>query len=164
MKKIVGRVFKYGDDINTDVIFPGKYTYTVTDPDEMARHALEDLDPQFIHKVQPGDVVVAGKNFGCGSSREQAAFALKYAQVGGVIAASFARIYYRNCINAGLPIIMSPEISSALQTGDRVEIDFMAGVLKAPAGRFTFPGLPREVLDIMQAGGLVEYVKAHYGT
>ena len=105
MKK--GKVWKYGDDVNTDVIFPGKYTYTIMEPQEIAKHALEDLDPEFAQKVKPGDVIVAGKNFGCGSSREQAAACLKYAGVQAVIAKSFARIYFRNAINLGLPVIQS---------------------------------------------------------
>ncbi|MBC8448690.1 MAG: 3-isopropylmalate dehydratase, partial [Chloroflexi bacterium] len=101
--KIAGRVWKYGDDVNTDVIFPGKYTYSISDPQEMAQHALEDLDPGFVKNVRPGDVIVAGRNFGCGSSREQAVTCLKEAGVGAIVAKSFARIYFRNCINQGLP-------------------------------------------------------------
>jgi len=115
MRSIRGNVWKYGDDVNTDVIFPGKYTYTISDPEEMARHALEDLDPDFVGRVQPGDIIVAGKNFGCGSSREQAATCLKYAGVGAIIAVSFARIFYRNAINQGLPALSVPEAAGALK-------------------------------------------------
>ncbi|MDH5466816.1 MAG: 3-isopropylmalate dehydratase, partial [Candidatus Aminicenantes bacterium] len=104
-----GKAWKYGDDINTDVIFPGKYTYSVLEPGEMARHALEDLDPGFAQSVKQGDVIVAGRNFGCGSSREQAATCLKAAGVQAVIAKSFARIFFRNAINQGLPVLQSAE-------------------------------------------------------
>ena len=100
-----GRVWKYGDDVNTDVIYPGKYTYSDLSPEEMAQHALEDLDPEFASSVEPGDIIVAGTNFGCGSSREQAVTCLKYAGVGVLIAKSFARIYFRNAVNQGLPIV-----------------------------------------------------------
>ena len=103
MKK--GRVWKYGDNVNTDVIFPGKYTYSILEPEEMARHALENLDPVFSQEVRPGDIIVAGLNFGCGSSREQAAICLKQAGLQAVIAKSFARIFFRNAINQGLPVV-----------------------------------------------------------
>jgi len=161
---VKGRVWKYDDDVNTDVIFPGKYTYTVTDPAEIASHALEDLDPDFATNVKPGDVVVAGRNFGCGSSREQAAFCLKYAGVGAVVAESFARIFYRNAINAGLPMVVSKDAPDALATGDAVEIDFTAGELTTDDGRvYKFLPLPPEVMAIVEAGGLVEYVKEKLG-
>jgi 3-isopropylmalate/(R)-2-methylmalate dehydratase small subunit len=100
-----GRVWKYGDDVNTDVIFPGRYTYQLMEPGEMAKHAMEDLDPEFAKNVKPGDVIVAGKNFGCGSSREQAAACLRAAGVQAVVAKSFARIYFRNAINLGLAVL-----------------------------------------------------------
>lgn len=155
-----GKVWRYGDDVNTDVIFPGRYTYTVTDPAEMAAHALEDLDPAFAKDVRPGDIVVAGKNFGCGSSREQAALCLKYAGVAAVVAASFARIFFRNAINAGLATVACPEAVSHINAGDEVAIDFEAGELTAADGAvFKFAPLPREVLGILEAGGLVPYVK-----
>ena len=158
-KVIEGKVWKYGDDINTDVIFPGKYTYTVTDPQEMAAHALEDLDPEFAGNVQPGDVIVAGKNFGCGSSREQAAFCLTANQVGAVVAVSFARIFYRNAINAGLPTIELPTAVEQIAAGERVRIDLARGVLTCAAGEFRFPPLPPEVIGIVAAGGLVPYTR-----
>jgi len=123
----MGKVWKYGDDVNTDVIFPGKYTYTVAEPEEMAKHALEDLDPEFAGNVHEGDAIVAGKNFGCGSSREQAASCLKYAGVEAIIAKSFARIFYRNAINFGLPAIVCPEAARTLKAGDSVEIDIYDG-------------------------------------
>ncbi len=160
MKKIIkGRVFKYGDDINTDVIFPGKYTYSITDPAEMAKHALEDLDPEFAKKAKPGDVIVAGKNFGMGSSREQAATCLVALGIGAVIAKSFARIYFRNAINQGLLVIQSEEAAEALENGDEVEIDIEKGEIRSPKGVFNFPKLPPSVLEIFEAGGLIPYIK-----
>ena len=156
---ISGRVWAYGDNINTDVIFPGKYTYTVTARDEIARHALEDLDPAFVDNVQPGDVIVGGSNFGCGSSREQAAACLVYNGVGAVIAASFSRIFYRNALNNGLLAIVSPGAAAALRTGDRVEIDTAHNVIRSHAGAFRFPPLSASVMGIVEAGGLVAYVK-----
>ncbi len=160
MSRIKGKIWKYGDDVNTDVIFPGKYTYTVTDFDEMAKYALEDLDPSFAANVQPGDVIVAGSNFGCGSSREQAAFCLKSAGVGAVIAKSFARIYFRNCINAGLPAIVLPDVVDAVENGEEISIDLEKGVIiTASRNEFAFPPLPEEVRGILESGGLVEWVK-----
>jgi 3-isopropylmalate/(R)-2-methylmalate dehydratase small subunit len=157
---IKGKVWKYGDDVNTDVIFPGRYTYTVTDPAEIASHALEDLDADFASNVKPGDIVVAGKNFGCGSSREQAALCLKYAGVAAVVAASFARLFFRNAINAGLPTVAAPEAVAHAEAGDEINIDFEKGELIAADGStYAFAPLPPEVLGILEAGGLVPYVK-----
>ena len=157
MKK--GKVWKYGDDVNTDVIFPGKYTYALMEPPEMAKHALEDLDPGFAQTVKPGDVIVAGKNFGCGSSREQAAACLTAAGVQAVIAKSFARIYFRNAINLGLPVLQSAEASDNLKTGDEVEVDFAGGRILAGGKTYRFPPLPDSVIGILEAGGLIEYTK-----
>ena len=154
-----GRVWKYGDGINTDVIFPGKYTYTVSDPVEMARHALEDLDPAFAGNVQPGDVIVAGKNWGNGSSREQAVTCLKQAGVGAVIAVSFARIWYRNAINNGLLAITCPAAVAALNHGDRVAIDLAAGLITCAAGEFSFPPFAPSVQAIIADGGLIPHLK-----
>jgi 3-isopropylmalate dehydratase small subunit len=159
VKSIRGKVWKYGDDVNTDVIFPGKYTYTISDPEEMAQHALEDLDLNFVRQVKPGDLIVAGKNFGCGSSREQAATCLKYAGVGAVIAKSFARIFYRNAINQGLPALSVPEAAEALVAGQEVTVDLAAGEIVSPAGTFSFPPLPEFVVGIMEDGGLIPHVK-----
>ncbi|UCH77709.1 MAG: 3-isopropylmalate dehydratase small subunit [Candidatus Coatesbacteria bacterium] len=157
---IKGKVWKYGDDVNTDVLFPGRYTYTVTDPQEMASHMLEDLDRAFAKGVKPGDIIVAGKNFGCGSSREQAALGLKYAGVTAVVAASFARIYFRNALNAGLPAVVAPEAVAHVASGDEITLDFEAGELTTADGTvFPFPPLPAEVLGILEAGGLVPYVR-----
>lgn len=159
--KIKGKVWKYGDDVNTDVLFPGKYTYTITDPSEMAEHALEDLDPAFAKGVRPGDVIVAGSNFGCGSSREQAAFCIKVAGAGAIIAKSVARIYFRNCINAGLLAIVQPEAVDAVEKGEEITIDVEKGVIITASGKeLPFPPLPVEVRGILESGGLVEWVKS----
>jgi 3-isopropylmalate/(R)-2-methylmalate dehydratase small subunit len=160
--RITGRVWKYGDDVNTDVIFPGKYTYSITDRKEMAAHALEDLDPTFVGKVRPGDIIVAGKNWGCGSSREQAVICLKEAGVGALVARSFARIYFRNCINEGLPIVTCDAVDT-VETGDTVTIDFSAGVVTTPGGEYGFPPLAPSVMEILDAGGLVPHVKTKLG-
>lgn len=156
---IQGRAWKYGDNVNTDVIFPGKYTYTVTERAEIARHALEDLDPSFASGVQPGDVIVAGRNWGCGSSREQAAACLVYNGVGAVIAISFSRIFYRNALNNGLLAIICPAAVAAIQPGEQVVVDAARCTVTCAAGEFAFPSLSPSVLGIVQAGGLVEYVK-----
>lgn len=153
------RVWKYGHGVNTDVIFPGKYTYTVTDPAEMARYALEDLDPAFAANVQPGDVIVAGKNWGNGSSREQAVTCLKQAGVGAVIAVSFARIWYRNAINNGLLALTCPAAFEALNAGDWVELDLPASVIKSAAGVFAFPPFDTSVQAIISDGGLIPHLK-----
>jgi 3-isopropylmalate/(R)-2-methylmalate dehydratase small subunit len=154
-----GIVWKYGDDVNTDVIFPGRYTYQIMTPDEMAKHAMEDIDPGFAAKVKAGDVIVAGKNFGCGSSREQAAACLKAAGVQAVVAKSFARIYFRNAINLGLALLQSEEAAARLETGDHVDIELAHGEIISVKGTFRFKPLPASVLGIIQAGGLIEYTK-----
>jgi 3-isopropylmalate/(R)-2-methylmalate dehydratase small subunit len=154
-----GRVWKYGDGVNTDVIFPGKYTYTVSNPAEMAQYALEDLDPTFAQQVQPGDVIVAGKNWGNGSSREQAVVCLKMAGVSAVIADSFGRIWYRNAINNGLLAITCPAAVAALQAGDTVQINLAEGVIISPRGQFQFPPFPETVQAILADGGLVPHLK-----
>ena len=159
MKSIKGRVWKYGDDVNTDVIFPGKYTYTVSDPAEMPQYALEDLDPDFANNVKPGDIIVAGKNFGCGSSREQAVVCLSESKLGAIIAVSFARIYYRNCLNNALPAITSSEAVDAIQNGEEIEIDLANGKIHCSAGIFHFPPLPEAVIGIFEAGGLIPYTR-----
>lgn len=154
-----GKVWKYGDDVSTDVIYAGKYTYQQMRPEEMASHALEDLDPEFAKDVRPGDVIVAGKNFGCGSSREQAAACLRAAGVQAVVAKSFARIYFRNAINLGLPVLQSEEASENLKSGDDVEIDFGGGKIISGEKVFKFPPLPDSVIGILEAGGLLEWTK-----
>jgi 3-isopropylmalate/(R)-2-methylmalate dehydratase small subunit len=162
--KLEGRVWKYGDNINTDVIFPGKYTYTVTGRSEIASHALEDLDPTFVKNVQSGDIIVAGRNWGCGSSREQAASCLVYNGVGAVIAESFSRIFYRNALNNGLLAITCPGAAQVIQPGEIVRIDLARNVVQCAAGEFAYPPLSPSIMGIVQAGGLVEYVKHKLAT
>ncbi len=159
MSTITGRVWKYGDNINTDVIFPGKYTYTVSDPADMPQYALEDLDPRFAAEVQPGDIIVAGRNWGSGSSREQAVTCLKESGVGAIVAESFARIYYRNCLNAALPALTSAEAVESLEDGQQVEIDLKAGEIRSEQGTYSFPPIPEAVMGIFEAGGLVPYTR-----
>jgi 3-isopropylmalate/(R)-2-methylmalate dehydratase small subunit len=155
-----GKAWKYGNDVNTDVIFPGKYTYSILDPEEMAKHALEDLDPEFVRKVKPGDIVVAGKNFGCGSSREQAATCLKYAGVRAVVAKSFARIFFRNAINQGLPVVQCSEAVDSIADGEEISVDFSKGQIETAKGVFDFVPLPESILLILDAGGLISYTKS----
>ncbi len=159
-----GRVWKYGDNVNTDVIYAGKYTYQQIEPAEMAKKSLEDLDPSFAKHVQPGDVIVAGKNFGCGSSREQAAACLRYAGVQAVVAKSFSRIYFRNAINLGLAVLQSPDAPDALMSGDEIEIDFAGGRILSAGRVFTFFPLPESVMGIVLAGGLLEWTKKKLST
>lgn len=160
IEKFRGKVWKYGDNINTDVIFPGKYTYQKMEPEEMAKHALEDLDPGFVSKVKEGDILAAGKNFGMGSSREQAAVAIKYAGIKVIIAKSFARIYFRNAINAGMPAIKSPEAVDAIADGDEVTVDMAKGEIITKKGTFSFPPYPRTVMEILENNGLVSFIKS----
>jgi 3-isopropylmalate/(R)-2-methylmalate dehydratase small subunit len=160
--RITGRVWKYGDDVNTDVIFPGKYTYSISDPKEMPQHALEDLDPTFARNVQPGDIIVAGKNWGCGSSREQAVTCLKEAGVAAIVAQSFARIFFRNSINQALPIVVCDAVES-VEPGQEITIDFALGTVKTPGGEYTFPPLATEIMEILEAGGLIPYVRRQVG-
>jgi 3-isopropylmalate/(R)-2-methylmalate dehydratase small subunit len=159
MNVIRGRVWKYADNVNTDVIFPGKYTYTISNPADMPQHALEDLDPRFAKQVKPNDIVVAGKNWGCGSSREQAVTCLKESHLGAIVAKSFARIYYRNCLNAALPALTCGEAVEAIQDGETIEIDLGRGILRCGKGAFTFPPLPAGVMEIFEAGGLVPFTR-----
>ncbi len=164
MAGISGRAFVYGDDVNTDVIFPGKYTYTLTDVNEFARHALEDLDPDFARLVQPGDVIVAGKNFGCGSSREQAAVCLKMAGVRMIIARSFARIFFRNCVNNGVLPVVCPPAVAAIARGDTVSVDLGRNLVVTPKGEYPFPPLSPSVMAIIDAGGLIPMLRRKLGT
>jgi 3-isopropylmalate/(R)-2-methylmalate dehydratase small subunit len=164
MNPIKGRAWVYGDNVNTDVIFPGKYTYTLTARADIAKHALEDLDLSFAQHVQPGDVIVAGRNWGCGSSREQAATCLVYNGVGAVIATSFSRIFYRNALNNGLLAIASPAAVAAIIPGEQVEVDLAQLVVRCGAGEFSFPPLSPSIMGMVEAGGLVEYVKRKLAT
>jgi 3-isopropylmalate/(R)-2-methylmalate dehydratase large subunit len=159
---IMGRCWKYGDDVNTDVIFPGKYTYTITDRAEMARHALEDLDPVFAGAVRASDIIVAGRNWGCGSSREQAVTCLATAGVRAIVAASFARIYFRNAVNSGLLPVACPEAAAAIQPGETITIDLQRCTVHCAAGEFAFPPLSPSLYRIIEAGGLVPMLRAAY--
>ncbi len=161
--EIQGRAWKYGDNINTDALFPGKYTYTAKGREEIARHALEDLDPTFALNARPGDVIVGGRNFGCGSSREQAVTCLLYSGIGAVIAQSFARIFYRNAINNGLPAIVCPAASRAIRARETVTVDLKRHEIQCAAGAFAFPALSETVQQILAAGGLVAQVRQRLG-
>ena len=156
----MARAWVYGDNIDTDVIIPARYLTTV-DPEELARHAMEDLDSAFVAEVRPGDVVFAGKNFGCGSSREHAALALKGAGVAAVVAVSFARIFFRNAINTGLSICVCPEAVRATESSDEVEVDPRLGQVRNVTRQLKFDSepLPDFVLEIVSAGGLVPWVR-----
>lgn len=156
------RVWVYGDHINTDVIFPGKYTYTLKTIDEIASKALEDLDPRFTHEAQPGDVIVAGRNWGCGSSREQAVTALKYKGVVAIIAASFNGLYFRNCINQGIHPIVCADLHKLVQTGDSIDIDYDAGLIHTAGRTFAIPPLSESVQAIIRAGGLVPMLQVRF--
>lgn len=163
--KFSGQVYKFGNDIDTDAIIPARYLNTF-DPAELAKHCMEDADPQFPVKVQPGDIIVAEKNFGCGSSREHAPIAIKAAGVSCVIAKSFARIFYRNAVNIGLPILESPEAVDAINEGDRLEVELKIGrITNLRTGEnyqaAPFPGFMQEIMD---RGGLIEYVRAKVST
>ncbi len=154
------RVWKYGDNVNTDVIFPGKFTYTIShDPAELARHALEDLDPSFANGARAGDVIVAGRNWGNGSSREQAVTCLVAAGVHAVIAKSFARIYYRNAINNGLLVIACPQLVDLVESGDSIEIDMEAARIHLNNHALSFSSLPEQVRRILDAGGIIAYLQ-----
>ncbi|MEP7285234.1 MAG: 3-isopropylmalate dehydratase [Chloroflexota bacterium] len=155
-----GRAWKYGDNVDTDVIFPGKYTYTVTDVAEMATHALEDLDPTFASAVKPGDIVVAGTNWGCGSSREQAVTCLVAAGVKVLVARSIARIFFRNAVNGGLLPVICPAAVEAIQNGETVSVDADQYTVTCAAGTFDFPPLSPSLIAILQAGGLIPMLKA----
>ncbi|CAG0959501.1 3-isopropylmalate/(R)-2-methylmalate dehydratase small subunit [Anaerolineae bacterium] len=158
----IHRCWVYGDNVNTDVIFPGKYTYTLKTPEEIAAHALEDLETTFAAHVRRGDVIVAGQNWGCGSSREQGVTAPKYAGVDIIIAASFSRIYFRNCINQGVLPIVCPGLNTRVQTGDDIEIDITNGQIHAAGQTFTFPRLSPSVQAILDAGGLVPMLQRRF--
>jgi len=157
--KASGTVFKYGDNVDTDVIIPARYLNS-SDPKELAAHCMEDIDKEFINKVTPGDLIVADKNFGCGSSREHAPIAIKAAGVSCVIAETFARIFYRNAINIGLPIIECPEAAKGIEAGDTVEVDFDSGLITNKTKGTTFQGqaFPEFMQKIIQAEGLINYI------
>ena len=156
------RVWAYGDNVNTDVIFPGKYTYNLKTQEDIAAHALEDLDPTFAKAVQSGDVIVAGRNWGMGSSREQAVTCLKYIGVGAIIAGSFSGIYFRNCINQGVLPIVCPELCAHVQTGDFITLDLEDNQIIAAGRTFAIPRLSPSVQAIIDAGGLVPMLQRRF--
>ena len=157
--KACGHVFKYGDNVDTDVIIPARYL-NATKGEELAKHCMEDIDKDFVNRVQKGDIIVAEKNFGCGSSREHAPLAIKCAGISCVIAETFARIFYRNAINIGLPIIECPEAAASIQAGHEVEIHFDSGVItdKTTGESFEGQAFPPFMQKIIEAGGLVNYI------
>ena len=161
MKAAQGTVFKYGDNVDTDVIIPARYLNS-SDPKELATHCMEDIDKEFVNKVKTGDIIVANKNFGCGSSREHAPIAIKAAGVSCVIAETFARIFYRNAINIGLPIIECPEAAVAIKAGDEVNVDFDSGVITnvTTGEKFQGQAFPPFMQKIISAGGLINYINA----
>lgn len=157
--KALGKVHKYGDNVDTDVIIPARYLNS-SDPVELAKHCMEDIDKDFINNVKKGDIIVAEKNFGCGSSREHAPIAIKAAGVSCVIAETFARIFYRNAINIGLPIIECKEASTGIEAGDEVEIDFDSGIIynKTKNTEFRGQAFPEFMQKIIAAEGLINYI------
>ena len=154
------KVWKYGDDVNTDMLFPGKYTYTCSTAEEILPHLLEDLDPEFAGAAAEGDLILAGSNFGCGSSREQPVVGLKAVGVQAVVARSFARIFYRAAINQGLLLVECPAAVDAWKEGTDVELDLDAGEIRVGGESHAFPRLPPEVLEIREAGGLLPWTRA----
>ena len=155
-----GRAFCFGDDIDTDAIIPARYLST-SDPSELKRHCMEDADPEFAGKVRPGDIIVAGKNFGCGSSREHAPIAIKASGISCVIAGSFARIFFRNSFNMGLPIFESEEASRAITEGDLVEVDAGKGVIRnlTTGKEFRARPIPAFMQQLIEDGGLIEHIR-----
>ena len=157
--RALGKVHKYGDNVDTDVIIPARYLNS-SDPEELAKNCMEDIDPEFTKRVKKGDIIVANKNFGCGSSREHAPIAIKAAGISCVIAETFARIFYRNSINIGLPIIECPEAAKAIEAGDEVEIDFDTGTIRNITKNESFKGqpFPEFMQKIIEAEGLMNYI------
>jgi len=162
---VYGKAVKFGDNMDTDVILPGKYLVLI-DPTELAKHAMEGLDPAFTKKIQGGAIIVAGKNFGCGSSREQAPLALKHAGVKCVLAESFARIFYRNAITIGLPVLECPKVSSRVEEGDELVVELRAGKVKNKSNNLTLQAtqLPEFIMEILDDGGLIEHLRRRIGS
>ncbi|WP_273095827.1 3-isopropylmalate dehydratase small subunit [Dialister succinatiphilus] len=162
MAVLEGKVWRYGDNIDTDVIIPARYLNTF-DPKELAKHCMVDIDKDFAQKVRPGDIMVGGKNFGCGSSREHAPVAIKACGVPVIIAASFARIFYRNGINVGLPLMEIGDNVERIHAGDKLSVDLSSGKIRDLTTGETFqaPPLPGFIQDIAKAGGLIQYVKEY---
>ncbi|WP_302626963.1 3-isopropylmalate dehydratase small subunit [uncultured Eubacterium sp.] len=157
--KAEGRVFKFGSNVDTDVIIPARYL-NVPDAAELAKHCMEDIDKEFVNKVKEGDIIVADKNFGCGSSREHAPIAIKAAGVSCVIAETFARIFYRNAINIGLPIIECPEAAKGIEEGNEIEVDFDSGKIynKTKDEEYQGQAFPEFMQNIISNGGLINYI------
>ncbi|MCR5515581.1 MAG: 3-isopropylmalate dehydratase small subunit [Lachnospira sp.] len=157
--KAEGKVFKFGDNVDTDVIIPARYLNS-SDPAELAKHCMEDIDKEFVSKVSKGDIIVANKNFGCGSSREHAPIAIKAAGVSCVIAETFARIFYRNSINIGLPIIECPDAAKEINAGDDIEVDFNTGIIydKTTGKSYEGQAFPEFMQKLINAGGLINYI------
>ena len=160
LETIKGKVYRFGNNIDTDQIYPGRYL-ELTEPEEMGRHAMKGADSGFAEAVKPGDIVLAGVNFGCGSSREHAVITLKAVGVGAVVAKSFARIFYRNAINQGLPVVEIPDLDlSKVKTGDEMTIDIKSGIIELPSGeQLSFTPLPKSILEIYEAGGVFAFYK-----
>lgn len=158
----MGKVFKYGENVDTDVIIPARHLNT-SDPAELAKHCMEDIDADFVNQVKAGDIIVAGRNFGCGSSREHAPIAIKAAGVSCVIAPTFARIFYRNAFNTGLPILECEEAARKIEAGDEVKVDFKTGVIKniTKDEAYQAEPFPEFIGKIIENGGLVNYVKSN---
>ena len=158
--KLKGKAWKFGDNVDTDAIIPARHLNT-SDPAELAKHCMEDADPEFVRKITPGDFIVAGKNFGCGSSREHAPIAIKHAEAAAVIARSFARIFYRNSFNMGLPILESEEAASAIETGDELEVDLDSGLIVNVTREQTYQAeaIPEFMQELLKMGGLIPYVQ-----
>lgn len=158
--EIFGKVFKYGDNVDTDVIIPARYLNTA-DANELAKHCMEDIDSTFVSKVASGDIMVAGRNFGCGSSREHAPLAIKASGISCVIASTFARIFYRNAINIGLPIMECPEAVDSIAAGDQLSVDLSAGTITDVTSGKTFRAepFPPFMQDLIAAGGLAAYMR-----
>lgn len=161
--KAEGRIFRYGDNVDTDVIIPARYLNT-SDRKELASHCMEDIDSTFVSSVKEGDIIVAGRNFGCGSSREHAPIAIKESGISCVIAATFARIFFRNSINIGLPILECPEAAAEIKAGDSVSVDFSTGVItdETTGKEYKAEPFPPFMQRLIEAGGLVPYIKENY--
>ncbi len=161
--KAEGKVFRYGDNVDTDVIIPARYLNT-SEKDELRKHCMEDIDPDFVKNVQLGDIIVAGKNFGCGSSREHAPIAIKASGVSCVIASTFARIFFRNSINIGLPILECPEAAAEIKAGDELSVDFSTGEIadKTSGKTYYAEPFPEFMQRLIESGGLIGYIKENY--
>lgn len=160
-RTIRGRAWTFGDGISTDHIIAVKYLDS-TDAQAFADHVMETVDPEFPDKAEPGDLIVAGHNFGCGSSREQAPMAFKALGIAAIVAEDFARIFYRNAINIGLPVVECPGISSAVEEGDEIEVDLSAGVVRTSQGELRTAPFPQRVLEILEAGGLIPKLRREF--